>query len=281
MTEAMRSLVEVLSKSEPKDFVVCRICEKTFQQITTNGHLQKHDMTFEGYQKEFPEAPTMSGKMREKISAALTGKPRSEETKAKISTSSIGKIRSKESKVKQSATNIGHVHSKETKAKISVALTGRTGEKHHLHGGTLTEEHKAKIGAASIERWKDPEFRDRMTGESNSSWKDGRSFEPYCHAFNNGVRERIRNLCNRTCTICGRSTLQNISEKGYWLGRLAVDHLDENKMQGCDDWRWRLTALCPLCHLRMNKQDIPYHLLLQLLLLNNKRHQTNFLFSAE
>lgn len=131
---------------------------------------------------------------------------------------------------------------------------------------------------------KQPDVRAKISaansGENNPSWKGGISFLSYCPAFNDRVKEHIRNLCGRTCTVCGKSILQYF-RMGSKKIRLHIDHLDENKMQGCDDWEWRLTALCPSCHSKMQKQGIPQHLLLQLLLVNNKRHQTNFLFGSD
>lgn len=127
---------------------------------------------------------------------------------------------------------------------------------------------RAKISAAN-------------TGKNNPSWKDGISFGPYCPAFNDKMKEHIRNLYNRTCTICGKSVLQYFRINNKKWARLHIDHLDENKMQGCNDWEWRLTTLCPSCHSRMQNQKSPHHLLLQLLLVNNKKYQTNFLFGDE
>ena len=140
-------------------------------------------------------------------------------------------------------------------------------------------KNRTKISEAAIERWQCPKYRGKHTGENHPMWTGGVS--SYCPAFNNRLKEHIRNLYNRNCTICGKSTLQNISKNGKRIGRLDIDHLDENKMQGCDDWRWRLTPLCHSCHSRMRKRKLPWHLLLQLLLINNKRHQTNFLFGDE
>ena len=166
----------------------------------------------------------------------LYGKPCSKEHKAKISTSKTGKI-----------------HSEEHKAKIRNALIGKT----------FSEEHKAKLSASKI-------------GDKHPNWKGGISFEPYCPAFNGRKKEHIRNLCNRTCIICDESILQYFKTGNERKMRLHVDHIDENKMQGCGDWKWKLTALCPSCHGKMvNKQS---HLLLELLMLNNKKHQINFMF---
>lgn len=176
--------------------------------------------------------------------------------------------------------SFGSTPTEETRAKMSAA---KMGEKHPMYGKTFihTEETKTKIGEASKGRVHTEEFKNkqsiRMTGENNPNFNNWASREPYCQNWTEEVREYIRNLCNRTCTICGKSILQYF-RIGKMMMRLHVDHIDENKMQGCDDWGWRLTPLCPSCHSKMQKQKIPWHLLLQLLLLNNKKNQINFLF---
>lgn len=148
-------------------------------------------------------------------------------------------------------------------------------------------EVRAKISAAMMGKNNPmygksrPKTSARMMGENNPNFKNWASKEPYCQNWTEEVREYIRNLCNRTCTICERSILQYFRIGSKMWSRLNVDHIDENKMQGCDDWEWRLTPLCPSCHGKMKKRKLPYHLLLQILLLNNKRHQTNFLFEDE
>ena len=173
-----------------------------------------------------------------------------------------------------------------------------------------TPERKERMSVAATERWKDPDFRikmvgknhsmygrtgekhpmygkscpehsERMMGENNPNFKNWSSKKPYCENWTEDVREYIRNLYNRICVVCGKSMLQNISKNGKWIGRLDVDHTDENKMQGCDNWKWRLTPLCHSCHGKMQKQKFPWHLLLHLLLINNKKHQINFLFGDE
>jgi len=254
------------------------------------------------------QSATITGRVfteehKTKISESLTGRIFSEEHKTSLSRAMTGKLRSNESRAKQGATisgenhhMYGKSHSEATKAKMSTVKTGKmTGKNNPFFGKTHSKEardkigtsaverykdpeYRAKISVSAIERWEDPEYRASRTGENNPMWKGGASFFPYCPAFNNRLKEHIRNLCDRTCTVCGRSTLQNVNKDGEWLGRLAVDHVDENKMQGCGDWEWRLIALCHSCHGRMNRQE--NHALLHLLLVNNERHQINFLFGG-
>ena len=168
---------------------------------------------------------------------------------------------------------IGRKQSKETKTKQSEAWTPerRTIQSEIMTNRIVSEETKAKLSMGKMGE-KNPMFG--MCREKAPGWKDGASFEPYCPLFNNKKREEIRNQYGRACIICGKSTLQNMSKnKMYWLGRLNVDHVDENKMQGCDNWEWRLVPLCHSCHCKMNNAQT--HLLLQLLLINNKLEQIN------
>ena len=147
----------------------------------------------------------------------------------------------------------GNIHSKETRAKISASQTGKT----------LTEEHKAKIGLASMDLWKDPEYRDKLSGENsaqkrpeiraevsmrtkgekNPNFNNWASREPYCHLWNEPLREKYRNYWNRVCVLTDlmRSTLGSESDLDDFEGheifssrRLAVHHTKGNKMAGCD-----------------------------------------------
>ena len=110
---------------------------------------------------------------------------------------------------------------------------------------------------------------EHMIGERSCHWKNGASFEPYCEKFNNEKREEVRNQYNRTCVISGISALQNRQ-------RLDVDHVDENKMQGCNGVKWRLVPLTMSNHAKMNKSQ--NHHLLELLLLGNKNAEMNYEF---
>lgn len=79
------------------------------------------------------------------------------------------------------------------------------------------------------------------TGPESIAWRGGSSFAPYCYLFNEELREKIRNRDNRVCQLCGKSELLNGGK------RLAVHHIDGNKMQGCNS-SWYLCALCNSCN---------------------------------
>jgi len=52
--------------SEPKDFVVCRVCGKKLRRINT-AHLYAHNIDFQEYKQKFPDAPTISISSRRKM----------------------------------------------------------------------------------------------------------------------------------------------------------------------------------------------------------------------
>lgn len=247
------------------------IADKTDSEIISMIKKERHQWYKMITLEEKAEAMIIMEDIRRfKLRVAQTGKKHSENTKTKIGEALTGRLFSEETKAKMSISKKGKnnnffdkIHIEETKRKLSESQTGK---KNSFYKKTHSEETKTKMSAAKL-------------GKNNPMYKDGRTFAPYCPAFNNGKKEHIRNLCGRTCIICGKSTLQSIDKNRKWLGRLDVDHLDENKLQGCDDWEWRLTTLCPSCHGKMQNQES--HLLLRLLLLKNKRHQTNFLHRVE
>lgn len=92
-----------------------------------------------------------------------------------------------------------------------------------------------------------PEARAKVSaskmGENHPNWQGGKSFEPYCSAFNIQLKESVRNRDNRTCVLCGKSEIQNGQ-------RLCVHHIDADKTQGCNGKRWYLCALCRSCNTR-------------------------------
>lgn len=154
------------------------------------------------------------------------------------------------------------------RTKMSIFLTGKKrpehsklmmGENNFMYGKHHSDKSKAKARASMM---------DKHNGENNPSFNNWASREPYCYIWNDVIRERIRNRYGRTCRVCGKSALQD-------KRRLCVDHIDENKMQGCDDWEWRLAPLCSPCHSKMNNKT--NHLLFQLLTLKNQKQESNIM----
>jgi hypothetical protein len=82
-----------------------------------------------------------------------------------------------------------------------------------------------------------------LSGDNHPNWNGGKSFEPYCPRFNLRAKEKVRNLFDRRCVLCGASETS---------GKHKVHHIDYNKMQGCKGKPWNLVPLCASCHSKTN-----------------------------
>ena len=160
------------------------------------------------------------------LSEAGKGQTYTEETKRKISATETGKIVSNESKLKMSESSKGKIASEETRRKMSKS---HKGFKH-------TEESIEKM----CDRIVTDETKNKMKGKNNPNWKGGISFGEYCPAFNEEIKEYIRDKYNRKCFNCG---MEEDNDR-----KLDVHHVDFNKMQGCNEHEWRLIPLCKSCH---------------------------------
>ena len=170
------------------------------------------------------------------------GKSPSEETRAKMSAAAIGRVFSEEHKANLSAAHMGKTQTKESNTKRSVTLTGRV----------ISNKTKAKMSAATTEQWRTPEFRDRMSGENSPRFNNWASREPYCHLWDEPLKEKYRNHYGRVCVLS--DTLRSVmgSESGlddfegheiFNGRRLSVHHIRGDKMSGCDGTE---LALIPL-----------------------------------
>ena len=86
-----------------------------------------------------------------------------------------------------------------------------------------------------------------LRGENSSTWKNGASFEPYCHKFNEEFKEYIRDKFGRACFLCPITEEENGQ-------RLSVHHVNYNKDCGCDeDETCQFVPLCRSCNSKVNK----------------------------
>lgn len=84
-----------------------------------------------------------------------------------------------------------------------------------------------------------------LSGENSPTWKNGISFEPYCHKFNESFKESIREKFGRVCFLCPTTEEEN--------GRkLCVHHTNYNKDCLCDGSDCEFVPLCAACHTKTN-----------------------------
>lgn len=146
----------------------------------------------------------------------------------------------------------GRPVSDETRKKIGDA---HRGEKNHMFGKVTSDETKKKISESKMGIGKSAETRLRMSvaskGTKNNSWKGGISFEPYCPKFTEKLKQRIRDQYGNCDFFSGLP--DNICNVVNGIVRkLAVHHIDYNKMQGYDDIRWGLIPLPHSNHTKTN-----------------------------
>ena len=197
--------------------------------------------------------------IRKKISEALKGKVRTEETKKKLS--ETRKRLYKERKI--IPPWLGKKRppfSQEWRKNMSLAHKGK---KNYMYGKRFTEEAKrkisqnkersrkisiAKIGKkrpdlAKLNRAFKPK---QMQGERNPMWQGGISFKPYTPHFNKKLKEKIKKRDNYTCQLCGNYIPKFISQKK----RLVVHHINYDKK---DNRPANLITLCHFCNSRVNR----------------------------
>ena len=138
----------------------------------------------------------------------------------------------------------GKTQTKEAKAKTRAWWTPerRSKQRVHMTGNILSEVSKAKISVIKTEHWKDPDYRDNLSGENGSNWQGGKSFEPYGVEFNAELKRQIRNRDGHACQECQQTEEQ--------LGHtLDVHHIDYDKRNNTSE---NLISLCRSCHAQTN-----------------------------
>lgn len=201
--------------------------------------------------------------------------PMREETKKKLPMLQgdfwRGRKRSDENKKKLSDVLKGREFTPEWKKKIAETRKRKgisKGENNPMYG--IPSPMKGKHQPEEVRRRmsegkrgeKNPMYG--MRREKCPTWKGGKSFEPYCPAFNHSKKEEVRERFNRTCFVCGEQ------ENGR---KLHVHHVDYNKLQGCKGKQWALLPLCLRCHTRTtNSRHHYFNLLINYWSMNTDIH---------
>ena len=156
------------------------------------------------------------------------GKQHTEETKEKMRRSQIK--RHKENPI-----------SDETREKLRKSNSGPTG-KH------LSKEHKEKLRKTQLGRITSEETRILLScihqGIPFDKWKGFTSEQRYCSLFNEKLKEKIRELYNRRCFICGKTEEENGQKHD-------VHHVNYNKNCLCNIG-CEFIPLCKSCHSKTN-----------------------------
>lgn len=148
---------------------------------------------------------------------------------------SIGKERSPETRTKISGKLKGNRNSANWSDERREAFRSKiSGEKNPMYGKIFSPEYRKKISDG---------HKGIQAGDKHPNWQGGKSFEPYCPEFTDGLKEEIREKFGRKCFLCPNT------ENGK---KLSVHHIDYNKNDICNGKAWPLIPLCNSCHMKTN-----------------------------
>jgi transposase len=193
----------------------------------------------------------------------------------------IGRSRPKSVGIKVSKAMTNRILSEEHKANLREAWTPEKRDEASKSriGSKSSKETRAKISEANI-------------GEKHPNFNNWASREPYCHLWNEPLREKYRNYWGRVCVLSDilRSTLGSGSGlddfEGYEIfssRRLAVHHTRGDKMEGCNS---KEMALVPIQNRFNSKkfngvklEDNPFYITLFMLKDIERKHREEMLGS--
>lgn len=157
--------------------ITCQVCGKQFKQIQ-HRHLAQHQMTFEEYVAQYPDASTCSANTCEKRKVALLGREVTWANKIRTAVKKswsengfqgrTGIPLSEESKQKVSKKLQGHFVSDETKQKIGIAGLGRTPWNKGL---TKNDDLRLKIMSEKTRAWNTEFFTQERRAQVSQTLK--------------------------------------------------------------------------------------------------------------
>lgn len=160
----------------------------------------------------------------------------------------LGVPKSEQMKLKNSKSHNGKPRDEKTKQIILKNL--KKGQGWNKGKGEFLSPEKRENVTASRKFKKDkPETiekkRQSRLGILNPAYIDGRSYLPYCHKFNNPLRQEVRLRDSYTCQLCGKTQEQNSR-------KLHVHHIHYDKSNCYPD----LCCLCCSCNSKVNKKSM-------------------------
>jgi len=148
-----------------------------------------------------------------------------------------------DSRKKISDSLMGHDVSEETREKLRVSHIGLcSGDKNPSCNPDIAKKISNSLLGHEVSEATRQKIRKNQPDtsmENNGNWKGGISFEPYCPKFDEKLKKQIRDRYDNCDFITGLHVSVCNVIKGK-VHKLSVHHVDYNKMQGCDDYGWRL-----------------------------------------
>lgn len=139
---------------------------------------------------------------------------------------------------------------KETADKISKSVkkylskNPRIGDKNPFYGKKHSEKTKNFLSESKKGKWAyNQEQYNKLCEntpkkENHPNWNGGTSYLPYDENFDYKLKNKIKDLDNFICCVCGKKTQ-----------KLSIHHIDYDKLNSVED---NLVSLCYSCHSKTN-----------------------------